>query len=589
MQRERSIGWVAASWLCVALPTACGASREPSRAVKNPLETLPLVITEVAQNTAYDGTTSDKVEVFCTRAGGCSAFKVCDPTAGGTTSCSALQPALASGQRAVVSRGTNVTSADEVWLGDTAGAELTGTRVGPFACASGESRSRADCSVAPFGPCGAPNLGASSGTCAAGDFPEPFAYSIKFTTNQHGAPEPSCNRPVCQELLGAIENAQTSIDFAIYGMRAQSHIVSALVAAQNRGVIVRGVVDSENSDCSAFGYPDTPTLIGALAPGSVHCDVGGGYSYIMHNKFFVVDRRQVWTGSTNLSDTELGGEYNTDVAAVLTSFKLAEIYGGEFEEMYGAGLFHKRKTDNTLHIVDGAHFTDGTVVKSYFSPTDHARANAVVPLIDAATATLDIAMFYFTSQEIADAILAARSRGVAVRMILDAGGAGNVYSKHPLLCAAGIAVKTENWGGKSHSKWAVADAGRAGAASVVFGSMNWTSAGDDDNDENTLYVRNDGFAAPFQAEFQRQWADLAGVPACTSVSAEGADSSVCTAPSDCSAGCSSGSCCDGIDNDYDGKIDLAEEACACADGVDNDRDGYVDLDDWDCRPIVDPE
>jgi phosphatidylserine/phosphatidylglycerophosphate/cardiolipin synthase-like enzyme len=589
MVRAKIAGWVVKACPCLFALAGCGGSREPSRASGQKLATVPLVITEVAQSTAYAGSTGDKVEVFCARAAGCVAFKVCDTTTGGGSSCSALQPALASGQRAVISRGSSVTAADHVWLGDTAGAELAGTRVGPFACESGESQSRADCSVAAFGPCAAPNLGASAGTCAPGDFPEAFAYSIKFTTNQHGSPESTCNRPVCQELLSAIGGAEKSIDFAIYGMRAQSHIIDALVAAQNRGVVVRGVVDSENADCTAFGYSDTPSLIGALAAGSVHCDLGGGFSYIMHNKFFVFDGHKVWTGSTNLSDTELGGEYNSDVAAVLTSYKLAEIYRGEFEEMYSAGLFHKRKSDNTLHVIDGAHFIDGTIVKSYFSPTDHARDNAVIPLAQAATATLDIAMFYFTSAEIADAIRAAKERGVMVRMILDAGGAGNAYSKHADLCAAGIAVKTENWGSKSHSKWAVADAGRAGAAAVVFGSMNWTGAGDGDNDENTLYVKNDGLAATFHAEFERQWIDLGGVPVCTRVSAEGADSSVCSPPGDCSASCASGSCCDAIDNDYDGKTDVAEEACGCGDGLDNDGDGYVDLDDWDCRRVDDPE
>jgi phosphatidylserine/phosphatidylglycerophosphate/cardiolipin synthase-like enzyme len=572
----------------LALPS-CGAAREPSRSIRNELETIPLVITEVAQSTSYDATTGDKVEVFCTHAGGCGAFKVCDPTTAGGTSCSALQPALGASQRAVVSRGTSVTTADPVWLADSAGVELAGTRVGPFGCASGESQSRADCSIAVFGPCAAPNLGVSAGSCAAGDFPEAFAYSAKFTTNQHGGPEATCNRAVCQELVAALDAAQTSIDFAIYGMRAQSHIIAALAAAQNRGVIVRGVVDSENADGSAFGYSDTPLLISGLAPGSVHCDIGGGFSYIMHNKFFVIDGHKVWTGSTNISDTELGGEYNSDVAVMLSSYKLAEIYRGEFEEMYAGGLFHKRKSDNTLHAIDARHFTDGTLVKSYFSPTDHARANAVVPLIDAATATLDIAMFFFTSQEISSAVLAARTRGVAVRVVLDAGGAGNAYTKHHDLCAAGIAVKTENWGGKSHSKWAVADAGIPGAAAVIFGSMNWTGAGDTDNDENTLYVKNDGFAAAFHAEFERQWSDLAGVPTCTTVSIEGADSSVCSLANQCGASCTSGSCCDGLDNDYDGKIDLAEEACGCADGIDNDSDGYVDLDDWDCKTVVDPE
>ena len=302
-----------------------------------------------------------------------------------------------------------------------------------------------------------------------GDFPEPFNYSVAFTTNQHGAPESTCNRPVCQQLLDAINAAQSSIDFAIYGIRAQQHIIDALVAAQARGVVVRGVVDSEDATCTTFGYPDTPVLIAALGAANVHCDIGSGYGYIMHNKFFVFDQRAVWTGSTNISDTELGGEYNSDIAAFISSYKLAAIYRGEMDEMFGSGLFHKRKTDNTQHVVDGSHFTDGTILASYFSPTDHATNNAVIPLINAATQTLDIAMFFFTSQPIADAILAAQARGVAVRMVIDASGAANSYSQHGQPVRAGIPVKTENWGGKSHSKWAVADAALPASAAVVFG------------------------------------------------------------------------------------------------------------------------
>jgi hypothetical protein len=178
-------------------------------------------------------------------------------------------------------------------------------------------------------------------------------------------------------------------------------------------------------------------------------------------------------------------------------------------------------------------------------------------------------------------LLAAKERGVEVRMVLDASGAASQYSQHGRLCDAGVPVKIENWGGKSHSKWAVADADLP-AAAVVFGSMNWTSSGDADNDENTLYVQGADFAAPFAREFARQWDDLAEVPLCTRVSAEGEDSSSCPSH-DCAAHCVSGSCCDGIDNDHDGKVDLQEEACACHDGVDNDGDGFVDSDDYDCR------
>ena len=109
------------------------------------------------------------------------------------------------------------------------------------------------------------------------------------------------DRPVCLELLAAINAAATSIDFAIYGVRAQDDIFGALAAAQARGVVVRGVVDSEDASCTSFGYSDTPTLMAALEPGSVVCDTGSGYSYIMHNKFFVFDRAKLWTGSTNIS------------------------------------------------------------------------------------------------------------------------------------------------------------------------------------------------------------------------------------------------------------------------------------------------
>jgi len=542
-------------------------------------------VSEVAQSAAFAGSTADKVEVYCTSAGGCSAYKVCDSAASGS-SCSALQPALGFGARAVVSRGTSITATDEVWLADSSGAELVGTRVGPFACASGESQARADCSIAAFYACSTPNLGSSSRTCQAGDFPEAFVSSVRFTLNQHGLPESTCTRPICQELLGAIEGAQTSIDFAIYGVRAQPAIVNALVQAQARGVLVRGVVDAENAAGSAFGYSDTPALIAALGPSNVHADTGPGYSYIMHNKFFVFDQAEVWTGSTNISDTELGGEYNSDVATLLSSYRLAQIYRAEFEQMFG-GAFHNRKTDDTEHDIEASHFSDGTRVRSYFSPTDHATANAVLPLVNEAQHTLDIALFYFTSEPIADAIIAAKARGVSVRMVLDAGGAGNAYSKHHRLCDNGIPVKVENWGGKSHSKWAVADAGHASAA-VVFGSMNWTASGDAQNDENTLYVQNSGFADSFHGEFERQWSDLTSVPPCSSVSVEGADSSQCGASNDCHASCTSGSCCDGLDNDYDGKVDLQEEACACADGVDNDLDGFVDAADFDCQNVQDP-
>ncbi len=521
------------------------------------LEGMPasagLVITEVAQASPYGGTTADKVEVYRDFGDAPAQFRVCDSSESAQT-CSAAIAAPEPGQRLVVSRGTSITTKDLVWLADAAGVALEGTKVSPFPCTSGQSSARLDCADATFSACSCPTLGQSSGTCAPADGREHFTSEVGFARNQFGAPEGTCTRPLCQTLLAALASAQSSIDFAIYGMRRQPEILEALVAAQNRGVRVRGVVDTEDASCSVFGYSDTQTLIAALRPGTVVCDNGAGHSYIMHNKFVVIDATKLWTGSTNISDTELGGEYSTDVAVLFTSRELSSIYEDEFEEMY-SGRFHRQKTDNTEHVIEPAHFFGEATIASYFSPTDGAINNAVIPLIEQARERLDIAMFFFTHEGIAEALGAAKARGVAIRMILDASGAAHRASKHSQLCQLGIEVKVENFGGKSHSKWIVADPHRSDRAAVVFGSMNFTVAGDEQNDENTLYIKQGAFAAAFEAEFEREWQLLGAVTPCTNMPVEGALSSVCSPTQSCQMHCDSGSCCDGIDNDYDGLVD----------------------------------
>jgi len=405
---------------------------------------------------------------------------------------------------------------------------------------------------------------------------------VLFTQNQHGGPEPSCTRPLCQRLVAAINGAQSEVDFAIYGVRNQNAVIDALVEAQVRGVRVRGVVDTEGAACDDFEYPDTGLLLQRLAPGSVLCDSGTGHGYIMHDKFFVIDEAAVWTGSTNISDTELGGEYYADAAVLVHSEALAAVYSKEFEEMYAAGKFHTHKADDTTHVL--APLADGTRLESYFSPSDAAVENAVLPLIANAQHSLDVAMFFFTDARIAQSLADAHARGVKLRMVLDAGGAQNQYSKHHQLCDLHVPVRVEHWGGKSHSKWALADAADDARAAVLVGSLNWTAAANEHNDENTLVIRdNRAVTDAFAREFERQWSDLPESLICEDIAAEGPGSSECGPSHDCRNHCVSGSCCDGLDNDHDGHADLEDEACGCTDRQDNDRDGYVDGDDFECR------
>ena len=105
----------------------------------------------------------------------------------------------------------------------------------------------------------------------------------------------------------------------------------------------------------------------------------------------------------------------------------------------------------------------------------------VIPLIKDAKKSIDVSIFFLTHKNISKELVAAKNRGVDVRVIIDATSASNGYSKHQYLRDIGISLKVEQWGGKMHMKSAIID-----GKHLILGSMNWTSAGESKNDENTL-------------------------------------------------------------------------------------------------------
>ncbi len=404
---------------------------------------------------------------------------------------------------------------------------------------------------------------------------------------QYDKPDDRCATDLCKYAVRIIDNAQTSVDFAFYGVRNQSALFNAIVNAQKRGVLVRGVVDKD-SDGNSY-YHDTFPLIAALGSDNVRDDyehdrreaayqrmwdpefdkcerpfgfegplqclgyrVGGEcivsahasreplkYSGdIMHNKFIVADGRYVWTGSTNASDSGTGG-YNANIAGMIDSTVVAGWYTEEFEQMF-EGRFHKDKAArpgrrNTV-------LADGTALELYFTPQDDPIESAVRPLLQKASRSIDIAVFFLTHKFITKDLIEAHERGVKVRIILDANGARNGYTKHEILRLAGIPVKVENWGSKMHMKTAVVD-----GEHIVMGSMNWTSAGERTNDENTLIVHSKKKAKEYQVHWDKMWTAI--------------PDQWLTANPDPESPQSIHSCTDGSDNDHDHLRDAEDPGC----------------------------
>lgn len=404
------------------------------------------------------------------------------------------------------------------------------------------------------------------------------------------APEDTCEVELCTSLLEMIQGAQKSIDFALYGMRDQSEIMQAIQRAKERGVKVRGVVDRDIHGDNY--YSSTEQLIEIVGDawvksdmiadqkisrrdkreyknaGSKDCEAPDGFngypqclvyeyedqclnavhasrepfgedkSAIMHNKFFIVDGEKLWTGSTNVSDSGTGG-YNANLVVRVDSKAIATWYTEEFERMFDKGEYHdfKKPYDGVRKAKVGT-----SELEVYFSPQDKPARVAVRPLIQDARERIDIGVFFLTHKGITQDLLRAHERGVKVRVILDATAATNGYTKHELLRAVGIPVKVENWGGKMHMKSAAID-----GKHLVTGSMNWTSAGDNSNDENTIIIHDEALAAQYHAFFEGIWTSiddkwLEGRPA-----PESLDSTT--------------ACFDGSDNDFDKLRDADDPSC----------------------------
>lgn len=341
-------------------------------------------------------------------------------------------------------------------------------------------------------------------------------------------PSHKVQSPFGEELIHLIDGAQKEIVFAIYGLREQSDILEALQRAKKRGVSVKGVVDSDSHGKNYYTHTDT--LYELFKIRSDH------KSAIMHNKFFVFDQKILWSGSSNISDTGTGG-YNANAVVVIEDKEVAKAYMKEFKQMFD-GKFGRAKTEHSYTNIR----TQTSTISIYFSPKSHTYEKAIRPLIQGAKHSIYVPIFYLTHEDLSLELVKASKRGVEVKVILDASAAQNAYSKHKYLREQGIKVKVENFGGKMHAKSMIID-----EHYFIAGSMNFTKAGNDTNDENTLIIANESLAKSYKVYFSTLWDTIPNRFLSYNPSPEGLESH--------------NACFDGIDNDFDGKKDQEDPSC----------------------------
>ena len=153
------------------------------------------------------------------------------------------------------------------------------------------------------------------------------------------------------------------------------------------------------------------------------------------------------------------------------------------------------KTKLIIAIVAATFSVSANAIDVYFSPNGGAAA-ALIKEIDAAMVDIHVMTYQMTNKGIAEALLRAKQRGVALSIIVDksqrkAGLEGAQYC-----CAADVASKTpvllDAKHPIHHNKVAIID-----HATVVTGSFNFSNAADKANAENMLVIRDVALAGKY--------------------------------------------------------------------------------------------
>lgn len=137
-----------------------------------------------------------------------------------------------------------------------------------------------------------------------------------------------------------------------------------------------------------------------------------------------------------------------------------------------------------------------------FSPEGSAQ-QLVLRTLDDARETIRLMGYSFTSPEVVKSLVAAKRRGVDVRVVVDDKGNRSKASQAAMnvVVNAGIPLRTNSQYKIMHDKVIITD-----GQNVELGSFNYTRSAAESNSENALVVRGvPALAQTYLAHWQSRW------------------------------------------------------------------------------------
>jgi len=356
-------------------------------------------------------------------------------------------------------------------------------------------------------------------------------------------------------VLAGVEQAESEILVAVQEL-SLPRIAERLAAKHRQGVRVRVVLENTYStpwsleqrdtlvphqlrrhdQLQALGWADAVAILHAAGVPLIDDTADGSKgSGLMHHKFMVIDRQVVITGSTNFTPSCVHGDPddprtrgNVNHLLRFDSAELAALFVEEFERMWGDGpggapdsRFGLGKASGPARTVSVGDSRVTVLFAPHRRRDPHHGLALLRAQLEQAQRQVDLALFVFSDQALADAMAALHSQGVQLRVLADPGFANRSFSEvmdlmgvalpdhHCKLEAdnqpweqplAGVGTPQLAPGDKLHHKLAVID-----DHTVISGSFNWSPSAAHQNDETLLVIESPTLARHFQQEIDRLW------------------------------------------------------------------------------------
>ena len=310
-----------------------------------------------------------------------------------------------------------------------------------------------------------------------------------------------CPQDDCEEqLFNLMKGANDSIYCALYDIKLDS-FVESIVAQKSRGIDIKIITEDNTAKNAKSKYDELKEILKE----NITTDEkrsSGKYNNLMHNKFCIIDKKIVFTGSFN--PTHNGAHKNNNNMLVIHSEYLAQNYLDEFKEMQN-NEFGDSNSNTVEYPVLKLDTQYGKVnIGNYFCPEDDCQKQ-VIDILNNANKSIYFCMFSFTSNDTKEALIDAAERGVRIYGIFDKTQGGSRYSVFEDLKNqnnSNIDILKDSNPAFLHHKYFVID-----NYITITGSMNPTMSGYFYNDENIIVIDNQKIAELYLREYDNRRKD----------------------------------------------------------------------------------